>query len=95
MWEHIRENALGVKFLRQHIIGDYKVDFLSRKGNLMIEVEGGYHAERKQREEDKWREDDLTQMGYHILRFSNEEILYDIHHVIQIIKNDLRQNEII
>jgi very-short-patch-repair endonuclease len=46
-------------------------------------------------EEDKWREDNLTQMGYHILRFSNEEILYDINHVILKIKNDLRQNEII
>ncbi|MCR4613444.1 MAG: endonuclease domain-containing protein [Bacteroidaceae bacterium] len=95
LWEHIRENALGVKFLRQHIIGDYIVDFLSRKGNLIIEVDGGYHAERKQMEEDRWREDNLTQMGYHILRFSNEEILYDINHVIQKIKNDLRQNEII
>ncbi len=95
LWEHIRDNALGVKFLRQHIIGDYIVDFLSRKGNLIIEVDGGYHAERKQMEEDKWREDNLTQMGYHILRFSNEEILYDINHVILKIKNDLRQNEII
>ena len=94
LWEHIRDNALGVKFLRQHIIGDYIVDFLSRKGNLIIEVDGGYHAERKQMEEDKRREDNLTQMGYHILRFSNEEILYDINHVILKIKNDLRQNEI-
>ena len=95
LWEYLRGKNLWFKFNRQHIVGDYIVDFICIEKGLVIEVDGGYHAERKQMEEDKWREDNLTQMGYHILRFSNEEILYDINNVIQIIKNDLRQNEII
>ena len=90
LWEHIRENALGIKFLRQHVIGDYIVDFLSQKGNLIIEVDGGYHAERQQQEDDKRREDDLEQMGYHIIRFSNEEVLFDINQVIQRVSNYLK-----
>ena len=91
LWEHIRDNALGVKFLRQHVIGDYIADFLSRKGNLIIEVDGGYHAERQQQEDDILREHDLERMGYHIIRFSNEEVLYDIKNVIQSISNHLNQ----
>lgn len=90
LWEHIRDNALGVKFLRQHIIGDYIADFLSRKGNLIIEVDGGYHAEHQQQENDIIREQWLESMGFHILRFSNEEVLNDINNVIQRISNDLK-----
>ena len=47
LWMHLRGNALGHKFLRQHIIGDYIVDFLCRDAQVIIEVDGGYHKERQ------------------------------------------------
>lgn len=47
LWEELRSNQLGCKFLRQHIIGDYIVDFLCRQDGLIIEVDGVYHAERQ------------------------------------------------
>ena len=81
LWEHLRCNQLGIKFLRQHIIGDYIVDFVSRECGLIIEVDGGYHSEPRQQEDDTIREQILEQLGYHILRFSNEEVLYDIDNV--------------
>ena len=81
LWEHLRYNQLGIKFLRQYIIGDYIVDFCSREGGLIIEVDGGYHSEPRQQEDDALREQILEQLGYHILRFSNEEVLYDIDNV--------------
>ena len=83
LWEHLRGNALGVDFLRQHIIGDYIVDFVSRHGGLVIEVDGGYHSEPQQQEDDAVREYNLQRMGYHVMRFSNEEVLYDIDNVIE------------
>ena len=83
LWEQLRDNNLGVKFLRQHVIGDYIVDFVSRKGGLVIEVDGGYHAERQKQEDDQYRESVLEQMGYHVLRFTNEEVLYEIEDVIE------------
>ena len=46
LWMRLRGNALGHKFLRQHIIGDYIVDFLCRDAQVVIEVDGGYHKER-------------------------------------------------
>ena len=73
---------MGETFLRQHVIGDYIVDFVSRHGGLVIEVDGGYHSEPRQKEDDQLREEKLEEMGYHIIRFSNEEVLYDIDNVL-------------
>lgn len=87
LWDNIKDEALGVKFLRQHIIGDYIVDFLARSEGLIIEVDGAYHAERQQKENDALRTDILQRMGYSVMRFTNEQVLYDIDSVIQQIKD--------
>ncbi len=89
LWNEIRNNLLGHKFLRQHIIGDFIVDFLCWDFGLIIEVDGGYHAERNQQDSDQQREDWLTSMGYNVIRFSNEEILNNIENVITIIERNL------
>ena len=87
LWEAIRNGNLGFKFLRQHVIGDYIVDFLCRDKRLIIEVDGGYHAERKQHESDEVRSSWLESQGYSVIRFSNEQILHDIDNVLnEIIK---------
>lgn len=81
LWNYLRANTLGVKFLRQHIIGDYIVDFVSREGGLIIEVDGGYHSEPRQQTDDELREETLSSMGYHVIRFTNEEVLYELESV--------------
>ena len=83
LWENIRDGAVGVKFLRQHIIGDYIVDFLARSEGLIIEVDGAYHAERHQMEEDAVRTEFLQSLGYRVFRFTNEQVLFDINLVIR------------
>ncbi len=90
LWEQLRDNALGIKFLRQHIIGDYIVDFVTREKGLVIEVDGGYHSEPRQQENDILREQELEQKGYHVLRFTNEEVLFEIENVMEQIKNSLK-----
>ena len=40
LWMRLKGNALGHKFLRQHIIGDYIVNFLCRDAQVVIEVDG-------------------------------------------------------
>ena len=86
LWEHLREGVSGERFLRQHIIGDYIADFVSRHGGLIIEVDGGYHPEPRQQEADELREEYLEKRGYHIIRFTNEEVLYDIDNVLETIE---------
>ncbi len=87
LWEEIRYGYLGHKFLRQHSIGDYIVDFLCRDNGLIIEVDGGYHSERTQQEDDEVRAAWLESQGYSVVRFSNEEILQDIERILKEIES--------
>ena len=90
LWHCLRNNAFGVKFLRQHVIGDYIVDFVSRNDGLIIEVDGGYHSEPHQQEDDAEREAALEQLGYHVIRFANEEVLFDTDRVMKQIEDFFR-----
>ena len=118
LWMRLRGNVLGHKFLRQHIIGDYIVDFLCRDAQVIIEVDGGYHKERHflykyphtyflmpnkilptqggveglvrdQVEEDRIRQEWLESIGYKVLRFTNEQNLYNIDYALAIIKTTI------
>ena len=89
LWQHIRVNQLGHKFYRQHIIGDFIVDFVCHDDGLVIEVDGGYHAEREQQEDDKTRTEALERKGYRVIRFTNEEVLYNTEETINEILNNL------
>ena len=86
LWGCLKGNALGHKFLRQHIIGDYIVDFLCRDKMLVLEVDGGYHSERTQQEDDAVRQKWLESIGYKVIRFSNEEVLLNLESTLQTIK---------
>lgn len=90
LWQNLRANVLGHKFLRQHIIGDYIVDFVCRDDGLIIEVDGAYHSEREQVQNDEIRTHDLESMGFRVIRFTNEEVLYDIESVLEEIENQLK-----
>ena len=73
LWSSLRHKFLGHRFYRQYIIADYIVDFLCHEGGVIIEVDGGYHSEPRQAEDDELRTQRLEQLGFHVLRFSNEE----------------------
>lgn len=90
LWENLRAGQIGLRVLRQHIVGDYIVDFLLPDINLVIEVDGAYHAERQQEEDDERREQDLNKLNYNVIRFSNEEVLHDIDNVIDKISGELQ-----
>ena len=93
LWNHIRAEQLGVKVLRQHIIGDYIVDFLIPDVCLIIEVDGPYHAKFRQMQEDEQREETLNRMGYRVIRFTNEEVLYDTDNVLETIIKEIESYE--
>ncbi|MGH7000341.1 MAG: endonuclease domain-containing protein [Stellaceae bacterium] len=46
LWSHLRRKQLdGIRFRRQQPIGRYVVDFFCPEAHLIIEVDGGQHAE--------------------------------------------------
>ena len=58
---------------------------------LVVEVDGAYHAEREQMEDDEVRTAHLEQIGFRVVRFSNEEVLSDIESVLERIRNELER----
>lgn len=86
MWLYLKNGTLETKLLRQYIIGDYIVDFLIPYYNIVLEVDGGYHAERSQQESDELRSCWLNSQGFYVMRFKNEEILTDPDGSIERIK---------
>lgn len=72
-----------LKFKRQHSIGNYVVDFYCASKRLIIEVDGAVHALADQLEKDKSRDENLIEMDFKILRFSNEEVLLNINFVMK------------
>ena len=88
MWEHLR-TIQGHHFRRQHPIGDYIADFVCLKKRLVIEIDGNYHNTMEQMEDDKVRSANLLQLGYDVIRFTNDSVLNDIQTVIQHIEKKL------
>lgn len=86
LWECLKGKRLGVKFRRQHIIQDFIVDFVCLDEMLVIEVDGEYHQTPEQQTDDQKRTEILQQLNYRVLRFSNDEVLYNIDEVIEEIK---------
>lgn len=73
LWFALRDRRLGgFKFVRQEAIGPYVVDFVCREKKLIIEVDGGQHAERMR---DRMRDNALLAEGYHVMRFWNSDVL--------------------
>ncbi len=82
LWMVLRRKALrGIKFYRQYPIGYYIVDFYCSKHNLVIEIDGGIHDDPDQSEYDQERDNHLKGTGLKVLRFTNEEVLTQIHKV--------------
>ncbi len=76
LWRILRGRQIGgIKFRRQHPFGDYILDFVCLENRLVIEVDGGQHAE--QVAYDQARTKQLQKAGFHVLRFWNNEVLQE------------------
>lgn len=91
LWQYLRRNGLKEHFRQQHPICGYIPDFVCLRLRLIIEIDGGYHSEGEQQEQDKIRQDYLEKEGFSFLRFTNEEVLYDTDETIGIIKDTIEE----
>jgi very-short-patch-repair endonuclease/SAM-dependent methyltransferase len=81
LWTRIRHRQLGgFKFVRHEPIDRYYVDFVCRERQLIIEVDGGQHAECPK---DRQRDSDLRALGYRVIRFWNNEVIENLDGVLQ------------
>ena len=88
LWRRLRKPGIaGMRFRRQAPIGPYIVDFFCPQRRLIIEVDGGHHgsSEDTDRERDTW----LTERGYRVVRFWNNDVLTNLRGVIETIASSL------
>jgi very-short-patch-repair endonuclease len=89
LWHHLRRKQIGgLRFRRQYPIGDYIVDFICLPARLIIEVDGGQHAQMEQ--EDAQRTAWLESQGFRVIRFWNNEVMETMEHVIETIQSEVR-----
>nr|WP_282568609.1 endonuclease domain-containing protein [Bosea sp. 124] len=87
LWHLLRDRRFsGFKFRRQVEIGRYIVDLVCLERRLIIEADGGQHAENAYDEErDAW----IVAQGFRIRRFWNADILQRPDEIVDTIWADL------
>lgn len=86
LWKYLRSKRLnGIKFRRQHPLFTYIIDFYSHEYKLIIEIDGSSHDHKFTR--DAIRDGFFERNGYTILRFTNEQVLFNMKYVLSIIKS--------
>jgi very-short-patch-repair endonuclease len=90
LWYYLRACRFqGWKFRRQVPLGRYVVDFLCEEARVIVEVDGGQHAERI--EHDAARTQWLEAQGYAVLRYWNNDVLTNIEGVLTTLSPALSQ----
>ena len=88
LWQHLRLRQLGgFKFRRQVPLHGYVVDFLCVELKLVVELDGGQHAD--QTAYDEIRTGVLQGAGYRVLRYWNDDALLRTSDVLEDILREL------
>ena len=88
LWNYLsRIEIKGIRFKRQHPVLYFIADFYCHKAKLIIEVDGGYHNIPEQFNYDQNRDCELESLGLKVIRFTNEQVLFDIEKTLNEIEN--------
>ncbi|WP_299214608.1 DUF559 domain-containing protein [uncultured Dokdonia sp.] len=75
LWKHLKNKQLnGKRFLRQHSILNYIVDFYCPSEKLIIELDGEVHFNEEAQEYDAKRTEELENLGFTVIRFENKMV---------------------
>ena len=87
LWRMLRNRRLnGRKFRRQQRMGRYIVDFVCQDARLVVELDGGQHAN-----DTPERTQSLEGAGYRVLRFWNNDVLNNLDGVLQTIETEVSE----
>ena len=88
LWQVLRRRQLlGLKFRCQHGLERYIVDFACPAARLIVELDGGQHADRAEQDAERTRV--LESKGYRVLRFWNTDVLENLDGVVQAIEAEV------
>jgi len=88
VWKLLKsKNMLGLRFKPQHPIDIFIADFYCHQLKLVIEIDGGIHKSKEQKEYDIGRTAELEHWGIKVIRFTNEEVENNINQI----QNEIEQ----
>jgi len=88
LWQRLRNRGLaGAKFRRQVPLGPFVVDFCCQEVGLIVDVDGGQHAERQREDAERTRR--LEASGFRVLRFWNNDVLGQTESVLEKIQSTI------
>lgn len=94
LWQFLKSKQLeDYKFRRQHIIGQYIVDFVCLSENLVIEIDGLIHQLPDNIESDEIRTKWLNENGLEVIRFANDEVINDTEKVLAKILEEIKKQK--
>lgn len=86
LWHRIRRKQIqNVQFYRQKPLLSFIVDFYSPAAKLVVELDGSQHLEAGHQAEDQARDAALADLGLHVLRFDNRQVLLETDAVLAVI----------
>ena len=99
LWQELKQAKLGKSFRRQYPIRFYLdnrkrffiADFFCKEAKLVIELDGKIHDDQK--DYDQSRDYIINELGYQVLRFSNEDIFEHLEYVLKIIRAVFPKNK--
>jgi len=78
LWNRLRGNPMGVKFRKQHPLGDYVIDFFCASRRIAVEIDGIAHDRGDRPLRDSRRDAWLRRQGVEVLRIPAAEVLRDV-----------------
>jgi very-short-patch-repair endonuclease len=92
LWRHLKANRLaGLGFRRQSPMGNYIADFVAHSCKLVVEVDGESHDFVSRRRHDSRRDEWFESRGYHVLRFTNDDVMKNLEGVVIAIRQAAEQ----
>jgi very-short-patch-repair endonuclease len=89
LWRYLRrEHLAGYRFRRQHPLAGYIVDFVCLSVGVVVELDGGQHAEAVAYDAQRTRL--IEARGYRVLRFWNDDVLLRTDEVLAAILRELQ-----
>lgn len=87
LWDALKESKIdGVRFRRQHPVGNYILDFYADAFKLAVEVDGEIHNDPALKEYESHRTEDLNSRGISVMRFSNTDVFECLKDVLSAIR---------
>ncbi|MGB5497510.1 MAG: endonuclease domain-containing protein [Maribacter sp.] len=91
LWKQLKAKQLdGKRFVKQHSIGGYIVDFYCASEKLIVELDGEVHQNPIAKAYDQRRTSVIQSMGYKVIRFENKMVFDHLKSVLIEIKDNFK-----